>query len=495
MEHQVICPNCGASFPLGREAYESLAAQIKDQVINEAVEKAVRVKEQEMLARQSSAVQAAQAQTELNARSALEAKDQQIAALNAQIIGIKKQANDFVLQERTKAEKRAADSNGMIAGLQQKLAMYKEGQDAAINRALADEKDKNRDKDAQIISLQAQLQAAKEKLSLEVRSAVSEHEKTEAELRERITSIEKAKSESETALREKYETLIEAQKEEIDHIKNFKTSLNNKLVGEDLEQKFFDSYKTIAPMLPATASMVKDNIVKDGTKGDFIYREYYEYLDPETGEKKQIEILSIMYELKNEALDSVDKNRHKNADFFKRLQENAERKNCTVKVLVSTLEADSDYYNQGIVIVPNYADMYCIRPNFFLPLLMILRSAAMTTVKCRQEIDEMRTKNIDVTNFESKLQDFQESFARSLELSVKKKDSAVAMIDKAIAMLQKAKSELENLTKHMQEAGHKVDGLTVKKLTKNAPSVAAQIADVRSEYTTDDIGDGKATVA
>ena len=475
MEHNITCPNCGAQIPVSGDVYESIAAQIQQQVVDEAIA----AKEHEMLEKQQTAIQMAVSQRDIQYRDALAEKDKQIYGLSEQVTAVKKQANEFALTQKNRFQEEAAQKDSQIASLKKELSMNEQDKASAVSQAVANEKDKARQKDEKIAQLHQtiavmknQLTAMKEQLPLRVSQSNAEHEKVEAELRERISASERERAVSEAALKSKYEAIIQAQREAIERYRDYRTQhFGTKMVGENFEKQFCDEYRSIASLLPQTASLVKDNSVVGGSKGDFIFREYSRYTNSATGVVEDTEILSIMFELKNEAIESKEENRHKNSDFFKRLDENRCKKSCQVACLVSTLESDSEYYNQGMVVVSDYEDMYVIRPDFFLPFLMVLRSAAMTTVKCRQELEELKSKNIDISNFENRLEDFQKTFFRSLELSFKKRDSAVVMIDKAIETLQKAKAELESFSKHMTEAGSKADALTIRKLTRNAPAV------------------------
>lgn len=495
---KILCPSCGSEIQLDTSTYDNLASQIRKQVVDEATER----KEAEMTEKMKSAVMYERSQAQLQIRDAMSQKDKEINEMKSTLERYKRQANDAFMKQKASNDAVIAQNKSQISALQKEIDMQKQSNESAVARAVAEEKDKSRQKDAEIANLHqqiavmreqesgkigraiaaekekgqkrdaqisllsVQLDAEKRQTEMRVKEAVADHEKLEAELRERISSIEKAKTESETSLKEKYETLIQVQKDELDKIKEFKSKLSVKMVGEDLETFIYDEYRSIASLFPETASFKKDNTVKDGMKGDF---EYKETTDDGTL------VLSVMFELKNESPDSV--NKHKPEDFFDHLDKERKSKGDQIAVLCSTLSPDSEYYNRGIVTVPEYEDMYCIRPNCFVALLLILRSAAIQTIKYKRELEDMRRTNIDVTNFEAAIDDFKESFGKSLDMSMKKKESALELIDRAISSLQKAKDQIEGITKNLTVASNKVDkALTVKKLTKNAPSVAELIS-------------------
>ena len=462
----IVCPQCGSEIQLDTSTYDDLASQIKDQVVSEAVSQ----KEQEMNEKLQTAVQMAQSQAEVKLRDAVAQKDGEIVELKATLERYKDKANQAFLKQRSQYESVVSDGNSRISALQKELEMQGQSRDAAVAQAVTEERDRSRQKDAQISLLSAQIEAQKDQTVMQVQKAVADHEKTIAELKEKISAVENARIQGESALKDKYETLLKAKEEELEHYKDYRSRLSVKQIGENLEQWAVNKYAAIRPLLP-NASFEKDNEVVAGSKGDFTYRESYE----------GIEFISIMMDMKDQSDASTYK--HTNESYLKKLDKDRCNKNCEYALLVSTLEdEEGSVYNQGIVDESHlYPKMFVVRPQFLFVMIMVLREAALNTIKYRQEIEHLKAKNIDVTDFESKLDDFKKSFEKSVELSAKKKDSAIDMIDKAIATLQKAKAELENFSKHMSEAGRKAESLTVRKLTRNAPAVAALIADAEEK--------------
>lgn len=373
------------------------------------------------------------------------------------------------------AEEREAQKNNeaVIADLKKSLAVMQEQKNAAVATAVAEEDKKAREKDIAIAALQKDLADAEDKKALEISKAISEHERTVAELQAKLASVEANNVLSNTTMKEKYEAIISELKEEVAHYKDFRSKLSVKMMGESLEVHCSNEYESIRPLMPE-AYFAKDNEVSaTGSKGDFIYRDY----------DGDIETISIMFEMKNEDEESTHK--HKNQDFFTELDKDRREKNCEYAILVSMLEPESELYNRGIVDVSHhYPRMFVIRPQFFIPMIILLREMARNTVVYKKELQRIKAENIDVTNFEADLEDYKATMTRSLDLAEKKKDSAIDRIDK-IATLQQVKKDFEGFDKHMQELDNKCQKLTVKKLTKNAPTIAAMIEQQRGADVTE----------
>ena len=292
-----------------------------------------------------------------------------------------------------------------------------------------------------------------------------------SELNAKILSINTSNAAREAAIIERHNAELKAKNEEISFYKEFKSKLSVKLIGESLEEHCYTEYSKIRPLMPLS-SFKKDTEVspETGSKGDFIFRDY----SPD-----KIETLSIMFEMKNEAEDSLHK--HKNKDYFKELDKDRREKGCEYAILVSMLEADSELYNQGIVDVSDqYEKMYVIRPQFFIPIITLLRNAALKTVDYRKELEEYKAMSIDVSTFESDLAAYKDGIAKSSELATKKKDSAIEKIDKTIQLLQAVKDDFIKFDQHMAQANSKAEKVTIKKLTSKAPSIASKFDDTES---------------
>ena len=257
-----------------------------------------------------------------------------------------------------------------------------------------------------------------------------------------------------------HEKEIKYKDEEIARVKEFKLQQSTKMVGESLERFCEEEFNKLRSAAFQTAYFEKDNDIKSGSKGDFIFRDYSD----------DIEYISIMFEMKNE--NDETKTKHKNEDFFKELDKDRREKGCEYAVLVSMLEGDNEYYNTGIVDVSHkYPKMYVVRPQFFIPVITLLRNAAMNNLEDKKALVEMQSKNIDVSTFESTLLDFKERFGRNYELANRKFNTAIDEIDKTISHLQKVKEELLASDNNLRLANNKLDDLTIKKLTKNNPTM------------------------
>lgn len=463
--YRLICPNCGSEFTPDNTTYNSIADQIRDQVINDAIART----KQEMLLQQQAAVETATAKAELAARTTIEQKDSDIHQLQLTIEATKKKANDAFALQKNRFDKTSAEKDTEIARLQKELDLRDDAQKAAIARAVSEEKESSRNKDMQIAALKTQIEDIRSQTSLEVSKAVSTHERTEAELKAKLASTEATMAERESALKEKTDAIIKEKDDEIARYRDFKAKQSVKLLGESLEQHCATQFNMIRPALPKGVYFEKDNDVSkaSGSKGDFVFREEYE----------GTEVISIMFEMKNEADTSTYK--HKNEDFLAELDKDRHEKNCDYAILVSMLEPDSELYNQGIVDMSHrFPKMFVIRPQFFIPIIMILREAAMDSIEYKQEIARMKAEDIDVTNFTDALEAYKASVSKGHELATKSRDNAIAKIDKIIASLQSVKTDLEKMDKHMAEADNKAEKLTIKKLTKKAPSVAALLDEV-----------------
>lgn len=348
-------------------------------------------------------------------------------------------------------------------------------------RELAVEKAKNAQA-AEISELKAKLKQADTDKELAVTRALAPVEKelesvksdlksknSEAKLREE--SLKSQVKLREAALKTQYEGAIKLKDEEIERLKDLKSKLSTKMVGETLEQHCQTEFNRLRATAFKNAYFEKDNDARTGSKGDFIYRE-----DDENGN----EIISIMFEMKNE--NEATATKHKNEDFFKELDKDRKEKKCEYAVLVSLLESDSELYNTGIVDVSyKYDKMYVIRPQFFIPMITLLRNAALNSMKYKEELAIIRNQNIDITHFEENMENFKQSFARNYELASRKFSTAIEEIDKTIAHLQKTKEALLSSENNLRLANNKAEDLTIKRLTRGNPTMAAKFAELEKD--------------
>lgn len=280
------------------------------------------------------------------------------------------------------------------------------------------------------------------------------------ELKSRLSNKETESQLKEQSLHKEYEDKLKLKDEQIEYYKDFKARQSTKMMGESLEQHCLNQFNSLRMTAFPTAYFEKDNDVRTGSKGDFIFRESME----------GIEFISIMFEMKNEMDTTATK--HKNEDFFKELDKDRREKGCEYAVLVSLLEIDNELYNNGIVDVSyKYEKMYVIRPQFFIPIITLLRNAALNSVKYRQELEAAKNQQIDILHFEENMNAFKEGFARNYRLASEKFKTAVDEIDKTILHLQKTKDALLSSENNLRLANNKAEDLSIKKLTKNAPMV------------------------
>ncbi len=407
---ELRCPKCGNVFTVDEADYASIVSQVKNAEFNDEVARRI----EELHKQQKAQQQAREALANQAHEKALYEKDKEIAALKAAMAQNAQALEIAVLKERQQAKEAAQAKEVEIAELRSKAKL------AASEASL---REKN---------LQAEYEG---KLQL---------------------------AQSEAAAR------IRVAEEEVERLKDFKTRLSTKMVGESLEAHCNTVFNSeMRPMFP-NAYFEKDNDASGGSKGDFIFR------DKEDG----IEYLSIMFEMKNET--DTTSTKHKNEDFFKKLDEDRNAKGCEYAVLVSLLEPDSELYNTGIVDVSyKYPKMFVIRPQFFKSLIMLLVNAARNTVAVKKELELARQQSVDVTNFESQLLAFKDAFGRNYRLASEKFKTAIDEIDKSIAHLQKIKEALIGSENNLRLANDKADNLSIKKLTRGNPTMESKFEEAR----------------
>ena len=473
-EHEVLCPKCGTRFAIDDQNYSAIASQVRDQEFKSEI--AERKKELEKGFEDKIALRVSQEEQRIE-RLAAE-KDKKISDLNTEILNIKKSANEFVLKERAKANTVSNQLNEKIAVMQKELDEKEKVQRSAVVEAVAKEREKSSEKDIKITQLEHDLEVKEAQISVAVEKAKAEEreknlgkDKEVAKLTADLAAAEKSRVNNEKVLKDRYEATIQTLKEEIERLKDFKSRLSVKLIGESLENHCRSEFEKIRPYMPNVYFEKDNDVSKNGQKGDFVFRDY---------DDNGNEYLSIMFEMKNENDDSEHK--HKNEDFFAKLDQDRKAKGCKYAVLVTMLEPDSELYNHGIVDVSHkYKDMYVIRPQFFIPMITILRSTALDAVSFRQEVERLKEEDIDVSTFEQDLQEYKDSVSRSHELASKKKNSAIEKIDKAIKLLTQIKTDFENFDKHLSEADNKAQKVTIRTLTKNAPSVREMLDNNKTE--------------
>ena len=335
-----------------------------------------------------------------------------------------------------------------------------------------------REKEKEISRLQADLKEKQAELAgkdvekqLAVTQAVTDRDQMINTLKSSLENKEQQIVIERENLRRNFESQLKAKDEQIDYYKDLKIRMSTKMVGETLEQHCENEFNRLRATGFPRAYFEKDNDASGGSKGDFIFRDYSE---------DKVEYISIMFEMKNECEDTAKK--HRNEDFFKELDKDRREKNCEYAVLVSLLEADSDLYNGGIVDVSHrYPKMYVIRPQFFIPVITMLRNAALNALDYRRQLIAAREQNVDITNFEKDLNDFKDKFGRNYRLASEKFQDAVKEIDKTVERLNKIKELLVGSENNLRLANEKAEDLTIKKLTRNNPTMKAKFEELQEK--------------
>ncbi|NQV19377.1 MAG: DUF2130 domain-containing protein [Armatimonadetes bacterium] len=415
--NEIICPNCKKVFKVDEAGYADILKQVRDHQFEEELQKRLNLAENEKI----NAVKLAEANLKNSLQEDLAKKDKEISELKAK-------------NERELAEQLAK-------------------------------------KESEIADMKSKIQNAEIEKKLTVTEAIKEIEKERDDLANDLKNKETEKQLLEKSLNEKFsaelktkDDIIKLKDEEIALRKDMKLKLSTKMIGETLEQHCEAEFNKLRATGFQNAYFEKDNDSRSGSKGDFIYRE-----TDESGN----EIISIMFEMKNEGDETATKKR--NEDFFKELDKDRTEKKCEYAVLVSLLEAESELYNAGIVDVSHkFSKMYVVRPQFFIPIITLLRNAALNSMKYKAELSLIRNQNVDITNFEEKINTFKEGFARNYELASRKFKTAIDEIDKTISHLQKTKDALLSSENNLRLANNKADDLTIKKLTRGNPTMKAK---------------------
>lgn len=460
---EIKCPNCGKVFQVDEAGYASIVKQVRDEEFkNELVERENTIK-----AEKENALKLVNAEKD----AIIENLKAEIKSINEKMsLEIEKAVVEKEKEMSEKSQKDISDSNLKIQKLESELASSKSEINHKMETAIMS-------KEAEINELKAQLEAKETEKQLAVSEALSKKEKEINEKSQEIlalnSKIENNQNEykiQENALKEKYEEQLKGKDELIDYYKDFKTKQSTKMVGESLEQHCEIEFNKLRATGFQNAYFEKDNDARSGSKGDYIYKEF---------DENGVEIISIMFEMKNEMDTTATK--HKNADFFKELDKDRNEKNCEYAILVSLLEADNELYNTGIVDVSHkYAKMYVIRPQFFIPMITLLRNAALNSLKYKQELVEVKSQNIDITNFEQSLMDFKDSFSKNYQHAHDRFVDAIAEIDKSIDHLQKIKENLTKSDNHLRIANNKVEDISIKKLTKGNETMRQKFAELNN---------------
>lgn len=424
--NQIKCPHCGTVFTINEADYSSIVTQIKDHVFEEELQK----REKEIESR-------IKTENQLSYKNELLTKEKELESLK----------NELKLKEteyQAQLEKNFASNKELIAQLKGQLENQQTEKQLAVSQAIQELSEK---KNTEINQIQKQMDTLKSQSYVE---------------------SEKMRTQYDELLKSKDREIAD-QKALVEQYKDFKIRLSTKMIGESLEQHCsYEFNKNRMGMFP-NAYFEKDNDARSGSKGDFIFRDF---------DEEGTEIISIMFEMKNE--NETTSTKHKNEDFLKELDKDRREKNCEYAVLCSMLEADNDLYNEGIVDVSyRYEKMYVIRPQFFIPIITLLRNAAMNALDYKKQLIVEKNNNLDLANFEDNMNRFKDAFGKNYASASKKFSDAIDEIDKSIQHLQKIKDALTSSDRQLRLANDKAQDLTIRKLTKNAPSVRQKLEEVK----------------
>ena len=427
---EIKCPKCGEIFQVDESGYAAIVKQVRDKEF----EKEISSHKTQFESEKASAIKIAKIESETQYNEILKSKDLQIAELTSKL-------DNGETQKQIAVAQITSEKNIEIANLKAQLDAYQKDKELALSK-IENEKDKElAEKDKHILKLSNQIETSEK----------------ESQLKEQSLKVQ-------------YEERLKCKDEEIAHYKDFKSKLSTKMVGESLEQHCEIEFNRLRATGFQRAYFEKDNDAKTGSKGDFIFKDY---------DENGLEIISIMFEMKNEMETTATKK--KNEDFLKELDKDRREKNCEYAVLVSLLEPENELYNSGIVDMSyKYPKMYVIRPQFFIPIITLLRNAAMNSLQYKQELAIIKNQNIDISNFEANMNEFKEKFAKNYELASKKFKLAIEEIDKTIDHLQKTKEALLSSENNLRLANNKAEDLSIKRLTKNNPTMAAKFAELES---------------
>ena len=470
--NEIKCPNCGKVFPVDETGFADIVKQVRDDEFS----KELADREKLLASDNEKAVELAIAQTRGEMQAVASKREAEIAKLNAKIESFASEKEFYAKSAIAQAEKERdafkAESDRQQDEIRHLVDERKSNERIVQAEAEAALKNAVAKRDARIVELEQNLKNTNESFEVKKQLAVTEarvaieRERDSLKAEVRLKEGEKSKLESDlrAQMAEKLKSkddLIAYKDEEIERYRDLKARLSTKLLGESLEQHCQNEFNKLRATAFRNAYFEKDNDASEGSKGDYIYRE-------KDGDGH--EIVSIMFEMKNEQDNSA--HGHRNEEFFKKLDADRLKKRCEYAVLVTLLEPESDLYNTGIVDVSyQYDKMYVIRPQFFIPMITVLRNAALNSMSYKSELAQMRQENIDITRFEEQMESFKQGFGRNYRIASERFETAIAEIDKTIDHLQKTKTALLSSENNLRLANKKADALTIKKLTRGNPTM------------------------
>ena len=461
---EIICPHCNKAFKIDEAGYAEIVKQIRDSEFEQQIHERLELAEKE----KQSAVELVKVQASNEIQKSEAEKDAEIRKLQSQIDAGEVTKKLAVTEALKIVEKERDDLINELAQARQDNKSAEELASVVHSKELQEAISK---KDTEIQEIKEKLNTNESAQKHAITEAVGIVEKERDQLKGELERTKLEKEISEKSLKDNYETRIKDRDDTIERLRDMKARLSTKMVGETLEQHCETEFNRIRATAFPRAYFEKDNDARTGSKGDYIFKDL---------DESDTEVVSIMFEMKNESDETATKK--KNEDFLKELDKDRTEKNCEYAVLVSLLEPESELYNSGIVDVSHrYQKMYVVRPQFFIPIITLLRNAALNSLKYKNELAIVKAQNIDITSFENELDAFKSGFARNYELASKKFKTAISEIDKTIDHLQKTKDALLGSENNLRLANNKADDLTVKKLTKKNPTMAAKFAELNKQ--------------
>jgi len=466
--HEIICPHCKKAFKIDEAGYANILKQVRDNDFEKQLNERLELAEQD----KRNAVELAQAKISNESQKAASAKDAEIQTLKAKLEAAEVAQKLAVSEARSAVEK---DRDSLTSALEKTKQEKETAALLAEAKYLSDLQQAVGIKNTEIQSLQAKLDAGEVAQRLAITEALNGVEKERDELKNGLGRVALEKQLAEAALKDKYETQLKDRDEAIERLRDMKARLSTKMIGETLEQHCEIEFNRLRATAFPKAYFEKDNDARTGSKGDYIFRDL---------DENGTEIVSVMFEMKNECDATATKK--KNEDFFKELDKDRSEKGCEYAVMVSLLEPDSELYNAGIVdVFHRYPKMYVVRPQFFIPIITLLRNAATSSLQYKSELALVKAQNIEITNFEAELDDFKTTFGRNWRLASEGFEDAVKRIDDAIKDLERTKDALHKSANNLRLANIKAEDLTVKRLTRNNPTMAAKFAELKNHDATD----------
>lgn len=459
--HEIICPHCSKAFKVDEAGYADIAKQVRDNEFEKQLQERLQLAEEE----KRNAVKFAKTEMDGQLQKTTAAKDAEIQELKAKLESEETAKKLAVREAVAVTEKECSELKSSLK--QSQLKSKSESEIAAANFATQIQ-NATAKKDTEIQALQASLSKQETTQKLAITEAVGKVEKERDEFKNELVQVRTQQQLNEQHLTQQFQTQIKDRDDAIERLKDMKARLSTKMVGESLEQHCETEFNRIRSTAFPMAYFEKDNDASCGTKGDYIFRDV---------DESDTEIVSIMFEMKNESNTAAT--RKKNEDFLKELDKDRRVKKCEYAILVSLLEPESELYNSGIVdMFHRYPKMYVVRPQFFIPIITLLRNAAMKSLGYKKELALVRSQNIDITNFEDDLAAFKNAFAKNYDRASTRFQTAIDEIDKSILHLQKTKEALQGTDRNLRLANDKAHDISIKKLTRKNPTMAAKFKEL-----------------